>query len=156
MRKAISSLVEKWTAKEVTLVEPAAGIPAKRNQIYFVDYPNAPQSMIIVCKNGIPYSSPDYYPCVIANYNLGAGSQGMLFDILRLQRGFTYGAYSSFKAEEYYNKFSASSSVQGSATKEAVEIFKDLISNYGNNYNEEMLNKTKNSMIRAKASSLKP
>ena len=153
--KAIASLVKKWSQKSnvVAIPEPTAGIPAKRSQIYFVDYPNAPQSMIIVCKNGVPYNSPDFYPSTIANYHLGAGSQGMLFDVLRLQKGFTYGAYSSFTGEEFYNKFAASSSVQGSATKEAVQIFKDLISNYGANYNEEMLNATKNSMIKAKASS---
>jgi zinc protease len=42
--KAISSLVKKWTQKSnvVAILEPAAGIPAKRSQIYFVDYPNAP------------------------------------------------------------------------------------------------------------------
>lgn len=151
--KAIASLVKKWAAKDVTVPEPTAGIPAKRSQIYFVDYPNAPQSMIIVCKNGVPYSSPDFYPSVIVNFRLGAGSQGMLFDVLRLQKGFTYGAYSSFTGEEYYNKFVASSSVQGSATKEAVQLFKDLISTYGEKYNEEELSATKNSMIKAKASS---
>jgi len=149
--KAIASLVEKWKAREVSVPEPVAGVPARRGQIYFVDMPGAPQSMIVVSKNGIPYSSPDYYPCVIINYNLGSGSQGMLFDILRLQRGFTYGAYSSFTANEYYNKFYAYSSVQGSATKESLRIFKDLISNYGNEFNEATLEKTKNSMLRSKA-----
>jgi zinc protease len=77
----------------------------------------------------------------------------MLFDALRLQKGFTYGAYSKLYCGEYSNIFSAYSSVQASTTKEAVEIFKDLISNYENNYNEELLNRTKNSMIRSKASS---
>lgn len=149
--KAIASLVEKWKARDVSVPEPVAGVPARRGQIYFVDMPGAPQSMIVVSKNGIPYSSPDYYPCVIINYNLGSGSQGMLFDILRLQRGFTYGAYSSFTANEYYNKFYAYSSVQGSATKESLRIFKDLISNYGNEFNEATLEKTKNSMLRSKA-----
>ncbi|OFY39205.1 MAG: peptidase M16 [Bacteroidetes bacterium GWF2_40_14] len=151
--KAIASLVEKWAAKEVTVPQPAAGVPAKRAQIYFVDYPNAPQSMIMISKVGMPFSSPDYYPSVIANYRLGAGSQGMLFDVLRLQKGFTYGAYSRFAGQEFLNTFTASSSVQGSTTKEAVETFKSLISNYGTEYNEELLNTTKNSMLRAKASS---
>jgi len=151
--KAIASLVEKWKAKEVKIPEPATGISAKRGQIYFVDYPSAPQSMIVVCKNGVPFNSPDYYPCVIVNYNLGDGSQGILFDVLRLQKGFTYGAYSSFHGEEYLNTFSASSSVQGSATKESVQLFKEILTNYGPQYNEAALTKTKNSMIRAKASS---
>ena len=151
--KAIASLVEKWAAKDVTVPTPAVGIPAKRAQIYFVDYPNAPQSMIMISKVGVPYSSPDFYPCVIANYKLGSGSQGMLFDVLRQQKGFTYGAYSSFTGREYLNTFAASSSVQTSTTKEAVETFINLISNYGVLYNEDFLNTTKYSMLRAKASS---
>jgi zinc protease len=151
--KALTSLVKDWGEKKITIPVPIQHEPAGNFKIYFVDYPNAPQSMIMVSKTTVPYSSPDYYPCVITNYALGSGSQGMLFDALRLQKGFTYGAYSKLYCGEYSNIFSAYSSVQASTTKEAVEIFKDLISNYENNYNEELLNRTKNSMIRSKASS---
>lgn len=151
--KAIASLVEKWTAKDVSVPEPAAGVSAKRGQIYFVDYPGAPQSMIMVCKNGIPYNSPEYYPSVFANNNLGGGSQGRLFDVLRLQKGYTYGAYSEFEAQQFFNMFIAYSSVQGSTTKDALQTFKDLISNYGTEFNEEDLTKTKNSLLKAKAAS---
>lgn len=151
--KILASLVEKWKAKDVTVPEPKAGIAAKRGTIYFVDYPNAPQSMIVVSKTTIPFNSPDFYPTVIANYRLGAGSQGMLFDILRLQKGFTYGAYSVVMGAEYLNTFMATSSVQGSATKESVQLFRDLIGNYAETFNDELLATTKNSMLRAKASS---
>ena len=151
--KTVASLVEKWKAKDVIVPEPKAGVAAKRGTIYFVDYPNAPQSMIVVSKTSVPYNSPDFYPIVIANYRLGQGSQGILFDVLRLQKGFTYGAYSSVRAGEYLNAFMASSSVQGSATKESVQIFHDLIGNYSESINEDQLASTKNSMLRAKASS---
>ena len=151
--KILASLVEKWGAKDVTVPEPKAGIAAKRGTIYFVDYPGAPQSMIVVSKTSVPFNSPDYYPTVIANYRLGSGSQGMLFDVLRLQKGFTYGAYSVVMGAEYLNTFMASSSVQGSATKESVQLFRDLIGNYAETFNDELLATTKNSMLRAKASS---
>ena len=151
--KVLASLVEKWGAKDVTVPEPKAGIAAKRGTIYFVDYPGAPQSMIVVSKTSVPYNSPDFYPTVIANYRLGSGSQGMLFDVLRLQKGFTYGAYSVVMGAEYLNTFMASSSVQGSATKESVQLFHDLIGNYAETFNDELLATTKNSMLRAKASS---
>lgn len=151
--KILVSLVEKWGAKDVTVPEPKAGIAAKRGTIYFVDYPGAPQSMIVVSKTSVPFNSPDYYPTVIANYRLGSGSQGMLFDVLRLQKGFTYGAYSVVMGAEYLNTFMASSSVQGSATKESVQLFRDLIGNYAETFNDELLATTKNSMLRAKASS---
>lgn len=151
--KVLASLVEKWGAKDVTVPEPKAGIAAKRGTIYFVDYPGAPQSMIVVSKTSVPFNSPDFYPTVIANYRLGSGSQGMLFDVLRLQKGFTYGAYSVVMGAEYLNTFMASSSVQGSATKESVQLFRDLIGNYAETFNDELLATTKNSMLRAKASS---
>jgi len=151
--KAVASLSANWKAKAVTIPAPAQGSPAKGATIYFVDNPGVTQSMIVVSKRGMPLNDPAYYPSVIANYRLGSGSQGMLFDIIRLQRGYTYGAYSSFEPGRYRNSFTASSSVQGSTTKESVEIFKELIETYGEKYDEVMLARTKNSMMRAMASS---
>ena len=151
--KLFTSLFTNWKAKDVTIPEPVEGIPAKGATIYFVDNPGVTQSMIYVSKKGMPMSDPDYYPSVIANYRLGQGSQGILFDVIRLQRGYTYGASSSFSSGKWYNSFTASSSVQGSVTKESVELFKDLIGTYGNVFDENMLQVTKNSMMRAMASS---
>ncbi|MDR2234182.1 MAG: insulinase family protein [Tannerella sp.] len=153
VEQILSSLSTGWKAKEVVIPAPIQGIPAKGATIYFVDNPGVTQSMIYVSKRGMPLSDARYYPSVIANYRLGSGSQGILFDIIRLQRGYTYGAYSIFDPGLHYNDFSAYSSVQGSTTKESVEIFKDLIENYGARYDEAMLQTTKNSMTKAMASS---
>lgn len=150
---ALQSLASNWAAREVVIPDPVMGIPAKGGQIYFIDNPGSPQSMIVVSKTAMSFSNPEFYPAFVANYRLGSGSQGMLFDVLRLQRGFTYGASSSFATGKYYNNFTASSSVQGSTTTDAVEIFRDLIGNYHNTYSQEMLDETKNSLTRAMASS---
>lgn len=150
--KLLSTLSNNWSAKEVVIPDPVQGIPAKGATIYFVDNPGVTQSMIYVSKPGIPMNDPRYYPSIIANYRLGSGSQGLLFDVIRLQRGYTYGAYSSFNNGKWYNDFTASSSVQGSVTKESVELFKELIGTYGERFDETMLQVTKNSMTRAMAS----
>ena len=150
---ALATLAKDWKTTDLTVPEPVQGTPAKAGHIYFVDNPGSPQSMIIVGKRGLSFNDPDFYPATIVNYRLGAGSQGMLFDVLRLQRGFTYGASSSFEAGKYYNNFSASSSVQASTTPEAVKIFRELIGGYGNTFNDELLSETKNSMTKAMASS---
>jgi zinc protease len=97
--------------------------------------------------------NPDYFPAFIANYRLGNGSQGMLFDILRLQKGYTYGAYSSFDAGVHYNNFTAYSSVQGSTTPDALATFHNLIKDYPAKYTREMLQETKTSLNRSMASS---
>jgi len=151
--KLLTSISNNWKAKSVTIPEPVQGVPAKGATIYFVDNPGVTQSMIYVSKKGMPMSDPNYYPAVIANYRLGSGSQGMLFDVIRLQRGYTYGAYSSFASGLFYNSFTASSSVQGSTTKESVEIFKELIGTYEERFSQSMLDLTKDAMMRGMASS---
>ncbi|HCT94204.1 MAG: peptidase M16 [Bacteroidetes bacterium GWE2_39_28] len=150
---ALASLAKNWTPFDVVVPEPVQGMPAKTGQIYFVDNVGSPQSMIYVSKPAMDYGNVDFYPWFVTNYRLGSGSQGMLFDVLRLQRGFTYGASSTFETGKFYNNFTASSSVQATTTAEAVAIFNDLIGNYKSTFNEDMLADTKNSLTRAMASS---
>ena len=148
----IASLVNNWKAKSVVIPTPDKGTTAKGKTIYIVDNPGVTQSMIHVSKQAMPMNHPDYYPTIIANYRLGSGSQGLLFEYLRLQRGYTYGASSSIATGKYSTNFTALSSVQGTKTKESVELFIDLIGGYADRYNEELLQITKNSMLRAMAS----
>ena len=151
--EVLAQLAGEWTPKETVLPQPVQGIPAKGGQIYFVDNPGSPQSMIYVSKQGISYGHSDFYPAYIANYRLGNGSQGMLFDVLRLQKGYTYGAYSSFDGGALYNNFTAYSSVQASTTPDALATFRDLITNYPAVYTQEMLDETRNSLRKSMASS---
>lgn len=151
--EVLAQLAGEWTPKETVLPQPIQGIPAKGGQIYFVDNPGSPQSMIYVSKQGISYGDSDFYPAYIANYRLGNGSQGMLFDVLRLQKGYTYGAYSSFDGGALYNNFTAYSSVQASTTPDALATFRDLITNYPAVYTQEMLDETRNSLRKSMASS---
>ena len=148
----IASLVGNWKAKDVTIPVPDKGVSAKGKTIYIVDNPGVTQSMLHVSKQAMPMNHPDYYPTIIANYRLGSGSQGLLFEYLRLQRGYTYGASSSITTGKYYTNFTGLSSVQGTKTKESVELFVDLIGNYATRFDQELLDVTTNSMLRAMAS----
>ena len=60
----------------------------------------------------------------IMNYKLGGSFSGVLNLILREEKGFTYGARSSFSGNNLYGTFQASSSVRSNATLESMEIFK--------------------------------
>jgi len=95
-------------------------------------------------------ASADYYPAVIANYGMGAGSAGELFQVLRQKYGYTYGAYSSFVGMNYQNFFQASSSVQSTATKHALELFKEIITDYPDKIlDAEKFEKNRNTMLQA-------
>ena len=84
---------------------------------------------------------------------MGSGSGSILFKELRLEKGYTYGAGSRFNRRMNGTPFQAFSSVRSNVTKESVELFKDLLDNYGDNFSEEDLQTTKKSILRGNTQS---
>lgn len=121
-------------------------------EVYFVDVPNAKQSVIRIARLTVPTDDPAYNEIMVANDRLGDGSSGRLFQILREEKQFTYGAY-SFPGRNAMTPgtFTAFSSVKSSTTKDALDTFKEVIGNYAETYTEEDLMKTKTSMIKENA-----
>lgn len=150
LKKALAVL-EGWEGAEVAVPELTVGESAAPGT-YFIDFPGSKQSYIYIIGPGKKISDPDYYKLDILNEKLGAGSAGRLFEVLRLQRGYTYGASSSFTTMPEVGYFHAASSVQGSSTKESVALFKEIISNFGGEYTQEKLDGVKGSMLRSNAS----
>ncbi len=97
-------------------------------------------------------SDAEYHKLDVLNEKLGAGSAGRLFEVLRLQRGYTYGASSAFASTPETGYFHAASSVQGSSTKESVALFKEIINSFADDYTQEKLDGVKGAMLRANAS----
>ncbi len=150
-KKALAKLAADWKGESVDVPAIVLGQKAETSNVYFIDYPDAKQSNIFVMGKGRAYKDSDYYALDVLNFQLGEGSNGELFNVLRLQRGYTYGAYSSFVNQKDFGYFYANSSVQSSATKESVELFKSIFSSFGDNYTEDMLKATKDAMIRQRA-----
>lgn len=149
--KALSSLNEKWPAKKVEIA--AIKIPAApdKSQIYFVDVPGAKQSVISIGAPSIPRSNPDFYPAVVANYKLGGSFNGVLNLILREEKGFTYGARSSFAGSREYGEFYASSKVRTNSTVESVTIFKTEMEKYRKGCPQDYVDFTKSSLLKGNA-----
>ena len=150
VRKALAAL-EKWDGAEVDVPAVKIGESAAPGT-YFIDFPGSKQSYIYIVGPGMLVSNPDYYKLDVLNEKLGAGSAGRLFEVLRLQRGYTYGASSAFLASPEYGYFRAASSVQGSSTKESVALFKEIIDHFGDDYSQEKLDGVKDAMLRSNAS----
>ena len=140
-----------WSAKDVKETGLNMTYTAPPAKIDFVDYSGAKQSYILLGAPAMPRISRDYYPAVIVNKMLGASSNSLLFDVLRLKRGYTYGAYSSFDCGKYLNEFRATSSVQAAYTPEAMLLFRECIADYGNQFTAQTLDKTRDAMFRENA-----
>jgi len=140
-----------WASKDVEIPT----YPAENNRIndglYFVDIPNAKQSVINIGYVSIPRTDEDFYPVEVMNYKLGGSFSGNVNLILREEKGYTYGARTNFSGSKIAGTFKASSSVRTNTTGESVQIFKDQITAYKEGVSEEDLTFTKNALIKSNA-----
>ncbi len=151
---ALGRLNSKWPAREVEIPEISVPAPLQKSEIYFVDVPGAKQSVIYIGCPSLKRTDPDFFPAVVANYKLGAHDasiSGLWMKIIREEKGFTYGAYSSFNGFRNYGYFYAYSRVRTNATLESIGIFRTEMEKYMNTMPQEYIDFTKESMLKGYA-----
>jgi zinc protease len=148
---ALNGLESGWEAKEVNIPEYEIAGDRDKASLYFVDVPDAKQSVIQIGYIALPRTSEDFYPAEVMNYKLGGSFSGNVNLILREEKGYTYGARSGFSGSKIPGTFTASSSVRTNTTGESVEIFRDAIKEYKQGISEEDLEFTKNALIKSNA-----
>ena len=120
-----------------------------KTKVYMVDIPKAAQSEFRVgYATGLKYDATgDYYRSILMNYPLGGDFNSRLNLNLREDKGWTYGARSSFSADEYSGDFEFSSGIRADATDSALaEVMKELVNFRENGITEAELKFMKNSL----------
>jgi zinc protease len=149
--EAFAPLGREWQAKTVVMNDyPVPGGPEK-SEVYFYDMPGSFQSVVSFGYLAIPRDHPDFPKCEFINYRLGGAFTSIFNQILREEKGFTYGAGSSFREMKTRAPFSASTSVRTDATLETLQIFRTEMEKYRKGIAEEEVQFIKNSMIRSNA-----
>lgn len=148
---AFKSLEQNWKAKEVKFNNYPVPPNPEKSQLYFVDMPGSRQSVIFIGYLALSRDNPDYPKVDFVNYRLGGAFTSILNQILREEKGYTYGASSSFQEMKSPAPFVASTSVRSDATFESVNIFRDEMNKYREGVSEDDLQFIKNSMIRSNA-----
>jgi len=148
---ALKPFENEWKAKEVKLNSYPVPPDPEKSRIYFVDIPGSRQSVIFTGYLALSRSDPDYVKADFVNYRLGGAFTSILNQILREEKGFTYGASSSFQEMKVKAPFVAASSVRSDATFESVKIIRDEMEKYRNGINEKDLQFIKNCMILSNA-----
>lgn len=98
--------------------EPALPTPARLN---IVPRAGAPQSELRIGHVAVSRSTPDYHAIVAANMVLGGQFVSRINLNLREDKGFTYGARTSFDFRRRPGPFLLQAGVQTSATAQAIE-----------------------------------
>ncbi|NOX17550.1 MAG: insulinase family protein, partial [Chlorobi bacterium] len=94
--------------RKAALVDRAASVQS----VIRITYP-------VVLKKG----SPDAIKARVMNQVLGGGASGRLFQNLREDKAFTYGAYSSLSSDELVGSFTASCEARNAVTDSAITEF---------------------------------
>ncbi len=120
-----------------------------KTKVYMVDVPKAAQSEFRVgYATGQKYDATgDYYKSMLMNYALGGDFNSRLNLNLREDKGWTYGARSSFSADEHSGEFEFSSGIRADATDSALaEVMEELTNYRTNGISEAELKFMKNSL----------
>lgn len=148
---SLKTLADKWAAGSVELPKAEAALELNKAQIYFVDVPGAKQSFIKIGRRAMVANAKEYYPLVAVNHNLGGSFSGQLFQILRLEKGYTYGAYSGVNRRNLGGVFTARSSVRSNVTLESLQTFRDILAGYNEGFDEAELIRTKSVLAKQSA-----
>lgn len=144
---ALKPLETEWSDKEVELNSYPVPENPDKAQILFVDMPGSRQSVIYGGYLALTRNDPDYVKADFVNYRLGGAFTSILNQILREEKGFTYGASSGFQEMKVRAPFVAATSVRSDATFESLKIIKDEMEKYRNGIGEDDLQFIKNAMI---------
>jgi zinc protease len=115
-----------WTGTRATRTT----LPAPRSteaKLVIVDTPGAAQTQVRVASIGVPRATPDFEALEVVNTLLGGLFTSRINLNLREDKGYTYGAFSTFAARREPGPFFVGAGIRTDATAPAVtEIFKEI------------------------------
>lgn len=116
-----------WKESGAEIVAQKDPAPLQGPSISLVARPNSVQTSLRVGTQSIERTNPDYEALTLANRVLGGGPNARLFEHLREQKGYTYGAYSGFSATRIRGAWTASTDVRSEVTDPALTDLIDEI-----------------------------
>jgi zinc protease len=117
-----------WPKRDIAAAQPPAAPALSGQHIWLIDKPDSVQTQIRAGKLGIRTGDPDFIPVVVMNRIFGGGYNSRLNTEVRINKGLTYGANSSFSPHRYSGTFVVDTFTRTEATVEATKLVVDLIS----------------------------
>jgi zinc protease len=148
---ALKPLETEWKSRDIVFNTYETPQRPEKSVIYFVDIPGSKQSVIYAGYPALSRENPDYVKADFVNYRLGGAFTSILNQILREQKGYTYGASSYFVEMKAVAPFIASTSVRSDATFESLKIIKDQMEKYREGISDSDVQFIQKCMIRSNA-----
>src|SRR5262252_4617428 len=113
-----------WERREVPTA-PSVEPPTPTRRVVVVNKPDAVQTEVRVGHIGIPRNHPDYMAVNLAIRILGGEGSNRLHQVLRTERGLTYGAQANMDALKETGDFQAETNTRSDATTEVLRLIVD-------------------------------
>jgi predicted Zn-dependent peptidase len=127
LRQAIGDWEDPVAANDGSEAPSAAAAPPAARRVVLVPRPGAPQSELRVGQVSAARNTPDYHALLLWNAVLGGQFVSRLNLNLRQAKGYTYGVRSGFDFRRDRGPFSIHTSVQTTATADAMlEILREI------------------------------
>ena len=149
VESTVRALENSWTTKSGYAAIYESPDPVAGGNVYFIDFPDAKQSVIYAGRLAVPFQDPNSNNLEFANEILGGGSSGKLFQTLRIEKGYTYGAYSYLGQSKEKAPFVVTTSVRSNATLPSLQIIKSMLADYGKTFGEAEVAITKNKILKS-------
>jgi zinc protease len=136
------AFLNKLPKKKITLPKVDATPKVDKTKVFLVDVPKGAQTEFRVgYTTGLKYDATgDFYKAYLTNWTMGGAFNSRLNLNLREDKGWTYGARSSFSGDEYTGEFEFSSGIKANATDSALyEVMKDMKTYVANGVTKEEL-----------------
>jgi predicted Zn-dependent peptidase len=112
-----------WQKADVPVTTIPTVPEQSASKIVLIDRPKSVQTVLRIGTLGIERTSPDYFAVLLADAVLGGGPQARLFLNLREDKGYTYGAYSSFGGTRFRGTWWSGAEVRTEVTEGAMKEF---------------------------------
>ena len=125
MLRRVESCFGDWPAGEPSPLPPFATRPLDGVEVYIVDRPEATQTQLQLGHVGVPRSHGDFSRLVLLNSIFGGKFTSRINLNLREERGFTYGAQSTFERRlgpgAFFIRTAVANEVSGRAVEELLK-----------------------------------
>ena len=118
---------KKGTVAASTSTPPAATTP----KVVVIDMPDAGQAAVLVTRPGLKRIDPAYSIAQVTNSVLGAGYSSRLNEEIRIKRGLSYGAGSSFDLRRDVGPFTASAQTKNESAAEVAGLIAEELNKLG-------------------------
>ena len=130
------------------VVPPPARAGGNAGRVVFIDIPGSKQSVIRAGRLVAGGGTPELQAVDFANETLGGSIGADLAQTLRIEKGYTYGAYSGASGNAGLQPWSVGTSVRANATRDSLRIIAEMLGGYAQGFDDDRVERTRAKIVK--------